>query len=432
MKIFKTHKRWAVGGLAFAVAVFAGGVAAAWFTTTGGGTANAVTGSGSTVSINQLTNTSVLYDSLVNPLPQDMFSEAFAATGTSEFGNEVNLANSGSTLSDVTATLSIWSCGNNDALGQCITTPGATFPVPVTLTIYDAPATVGGALGSQIATATKTFNVPYRPSEDDTNCVGPNLDNPSAANGQPNGEWYNGSTCSINLNSNITFSASDFGSAVVLPGSIVYGISYPTTTTAEQSLNVAVSDDTGDPATTAITAGSDAITGDYLNSSEAVSYCESVTPGSFQYDPDNGTCTGDGNAVDYEVPTGSYDGYPTPGYTGGFDVPAVEFNGYQNSGTFTTLYPGGPSQPLDFSITNTGSNPAYVQSVTVTLTGSNQPGCDLNWFSIVQPSSPNDVTIPVGATVNFQPSGGSVSLVNYPTNQDSCENAVLDFSYTAN
>jgi hypothetical protein len=428
MKLFRNkRRRLVVVGASVALIAGLSGLAAAYFTSTGGGTANAYTGSGSTVSISQLTNSSILYDSEVSPLPQDMYSEAFTATGTSEFGNEINLASSGASLSSVDVTLSDWACetGSNGGSGNCETTPGDTFAVPVTLSIYAAPTTPSTPLAAPIATDTQTFQVPYRPSEDDTHCVGPNLDNPSAGAGDPNGEWYNGTTCSNGLNTNITFNAANFtGSVSSLPGELVYGISYPTTTTPEKALNVAVSDDTND-----VTVGSDAITGDFLNSSEAISYCNSAPAqgtGVFQYDPYTEPCSG-GNAVDNPAPDGTAE---TLNYPTGFWVPAVQFNAVDSGGGFTSLVPGGPSQPIDFSITNTGTSPAYVNTVAVALTGSNNPSCDLNWFTIVQPNT-IDTTIPVGATVDFQPSGSSISLINEPYSQDACESTQLYLSFTS-
>jgi hypothetical protein len=439
MKFFRNHRKLAVSSLALIVAIVAGGAAYAYFTSSGGGSGYAETGTGSTVSISQLTNTSLLYDSLVTPVPQDMFSEAFAATGTSEFGNYINLASSGATLSSVTATLSSWACeSGSPSTNDCTTTagPGDTFPVPVTLSLYAAPATPSTPLGAAIGTDVQTFNVPYRPSEDDANCKGPNLDNPGATEGDANGEWFNGSTCSMSLETNVTFNAADFSLLPSpLPGSLVYGISYPTTSSGESALNVAVSDDTGDAGTTNVTVGSDAITGDFLNSSEPQSYCDNAPAqgvGTFQYDPYTNPCAaGNGNEIDNPAPGGTYEGFPTLDYTTGFWVPAVEFTAYAAGSTYTSLLPGGPAQPVDFTVTNTGTSPAYIQDVTFAITGSNTAGCNLGYYTTVQPTIPAGVTIPVGGSKTFQPSGGSVSMINEPYSQDDCEGAILDLTFTA-
>ena len=80
-----------------------------------------------------------------------------------ELGNEVTLANPGP-LSSVTVSMSSWACGSGTWwVGNCETTPGATFPVPITLKIYSAGQ--GNAPGPQIATETGTFNIPFRPSK---------------------------------------------------------------------------------------------------------------------------------------------------------------------------------------------------------------------------------------------------------------------------
>jgi hypothetical protein len=112
-------------------------------------------------------------------------------------------------------------------------------------------------------------------------------------------------------------------------------------------------------------------------------------------------------------------------------VPAVEFNASANNSI--NLVPGGPGQSVDFTITdNSSTTPAYIQAVTVGITPSSLPnGCNAAWFTIVQPSSPLDVTIPAGGSANYQPSGGSISLINEPVNQDACQGANLGLTFTA-
>jgi len=50
-----------------------------------------------------------------------------------------------------------------------VTTPGATFSQAITLNLYNVGS--GGSVGSQIATKTQTFNIPYRPSTS-ASCTG--------------------------------------------------------------------------------------------------------------------------------------------------------------------------------------------------------------------------------------------------------------------
>ena len=71
---------------------------------------------------------------------------------------------------------------------------------------------------------------------------------------------------------------------------------------------------------------------------------------------------------------------------GNADIPAVEFNVV--GGIAPGLYPGGPSQPIDFAITNPGSSSVYVGHVAIAVTStSNEPNCLDSWYSI-SPNSP--------------------------------------------
>jgi hypothetical protein len=115
----------------------------------------------------------------------------------------------------------------------------------------------------------------------------------------------------------------------------------------------------------------------------------------------------------------------------------VQFNGLA-SGSFVLL-PGGPAEAIDFSITNLGGYAAYVQGVTFAITSitgtasaaDNAACLASGWFTLVQPSIPVGVTIPVSATVDYQPSGGAIALIESGTNQDICENAVLGLTFTS-
>lgn len=153
----------------------------------------------------------VLYNSIPSPLPGNLPSVGFQATQTSEFGNAITLGrpNAPERLKSFTVTMSSWACQTGSATdGTCVSTKGSTFSEPITLNLYNAsPDDLNP--GSLIATQTQTFNIPYRPSA-----------KPSCGNGGFGTQCFHGKTA------NITFK---FGAPnVVLPTSIVYGISYNT------------------------------------------------------------------------------------------------------------------------------------------------------------------------------------------------------------
>ena len=154
---------------------------------------------------------SVVYDSTVSPLPGNQPSEAFQATQTGEFGDLVTLAGSQRELAAVTVTMSSWACQNGSWNGgDCVTSPGATFPMPLTITLYNVGA--NNTPGSVLATETETFNIPYRPSASGS-CTG--------------GRWFDGAQgCFNGFASNVMFNLSSLH--VVLPDSLIWGISYNT------------------------------------------------------------------------------------------------------------------------------------------------------------------------------------------------------------
>ncbi len=161
----------------------------------------------------------VIYNSTVNPQPGNLPSVGAEAYAFKELGDGVSFAGTVRNARTVTVTMSSWGCEAGAWFSaNCVTTPGATFSIPITLNIYNAGSPTPGSL---IATRTQTFTLPYRPSSDNTNC--PNYDTFHP------GRWYQTSsgTCFNGLASNITFDLSSMN--VVLPNSVVYGITYNTT-----------------------------------------------------------------------------------------------------------------------------------------------------------------------------------------------------------
>lgn len=155
----------------------------------------------------------VIYDSTVSPQPGNLPSVGAEAYAFKEIGDNVTFAGTYRRLYQVTVTLSSWGCEDGAwNTSDCVTTPGATFNIPITLKIYNAGDPTPG---SQIATVTETFTVPYRPSADLANCTG--------------GRWYQASTgtCFNGLAHDITFNL--YTSNITVPNSVVYGVEYNTT-----------------------------------------------------------------------------------------------------------------------------------------------------------------------------------------------------------
>jgi hypothetical protein len=158
----------------------------------------------------------VVYDSTVNPKPGNLPSVGAEAYAFKELGDNITFAGTARSPKTVTVTMSSWACQSGSwYAGNCATTPGATYAIPITLNIYNAASPTPGAL---IATKTQTFAIPYRPSADNVNCTGDNA-----------GKWYEPTTgtCFNGLASNITFDLSSMN--ILLPNSVVYGITYDTT-----------------------------------------------------------------------------------------------------------------------------------------------------------------------------------------------------------
>jgi hypothetical protein len=281
-----------------------------------------------------------VYDSTTTPLPPDMpASEGFECCGNSELGNQISFSGTARQLNSVVVTMDSWGCGvtggtpswypPGPTAGLCVTTPGTTFSEPITLNIYNVgPA---NAVGSLIATTTETFNIPFRPSSDPTQCSGANR-----------GLWYDAATntCNYGLAVNETFTFPN----VTLPNAVIYGIAYNTSTQGYHpygtatacftsaagcgydSLNVGLTDADGP------TVGSDPLPGTwYWNNQNPDIYapCTS-TPDVFSLFTDGNNpsdCLSDGTNL-------------TPPYNP-YYIPAVQFNAtvpINESDVYTVFY----------------------------------------------------------------------------------------------
>ncbi|TVT30043.1 hypothetical protein FNH05_29640 [Amycolatopsis rhizosphaerae] len=149
-------------------------------------------------------------------------SLGFEATGTSEFGDEVGLAATGSgTLSSLRVMFASYGCSQSGHWNtrDCVTTPGATFTHPITANVYavdnTGPTPRPGAL---LATTTQTFTISYRPSADPANCAGPDA-----------GMWFNPAVgaCESKIRQLLTFTFP--GTATPLPSQVIWTVAFNTT-----------------------------------------------------------------------------------------------------------------------------------------------------------------------------------------------------------
>jgi hypothetical protein len=128
----------------------------------------------------------VIFNSILSPLPGDVPSDGAEAYNFNEFGDGIVFPSStGGTLKTVTVVLVSFACqqGTWNGPSPCVSGPGATFSWPITMNIYapdttsaptgfpSTPAwTPGASAGTRLATLTKTFRIPYRPSTTATQC----------------------------------------------------------------------------------------------------------------------------------------------------------------------------------------------------------------------------------------------------------------------
>ena len=119
--------------------------------------------------------------------------------------------------------LSSWGCeSGRHTTGDCLTTPGATFQVPITFTIYedDAGTAPGDVLGDD---RRQIVNVQYRPSAS-ANCSG--------------GAWYNAKdhTCYNGFVQTIKMTMS--GVATVDRSKVIWSVAYNTTNSGHTPIGV--------------------------------------------------------------------------------------------------------------------------------------------------------------------------------------------------
>ena len=230
-----------------------------------------------------------IYNNIPSPFPPNVGSQAFQATQTGEFGGQVEFA--GPTLSKTTVTvaMSSWACQEgNWSEATCKTEKGAKFSWPVTLHVYNVGTL--NAVGTQVVSVTRTFSMPFRPS-DSPKCTG--------------GTWYAKGQCYHGKLFKITFPLK----GVALPSKAIISVAFNTSgygttpqgysnpcnsTTAGcpyDSLNIGLTEPANEtsPEPVAPSVGADPAPEDaYHNSLTAGNYCDKGVGGTGTFRLDSG------------------------------------------------------------------------------------------------------------------------------------------------
>jgi hypothetical protein len=100
------------------------------------------------------------------------------------------------------------------------------------------------------------------------------------------------------------------------------------------------------------------------------------------------------------------------------------------------LLPGGEPGAIDLALTNPFGAAMNVSGLGVVVAGTDKPGCGPENFGVLGYSGPTTLTVPPNSTRTLQQLGvprsqwPQVQLLNLPTNQDACKDAVVFLHYS--
>jgi hypothetical protein len=276
-----------------------------------------------------------IYDSTTGSTPSSyIYSVGFDATQTSAIGNEISFGAGSRTLNNVAVTMVSWACQTGAWYNaDCASAAGSTYDVPLTLTLYAAGP--GDTVGASIYTTTQTLAIPYRPSVDNTHCAA----FPDPAGGAVGGDFWDGTYCEAGLAANVTFTVPD----ITVPGTLIYGVSYATTSSGAtpytvggnpctsteagcfyDALNVGLSSDPDNMSTGTNTVANSI----FQQSASGGSYCDGGTGGTGTFRLDSGCWQAQNPNSQPEVPASNPTGMGPVSLTAPVEglVPAVQFN----------------------------------------------------------------------------------------------------------
>ena len=193
----------------------------------------------------------VVYNNIPAKLPGNFASIGLAATSTTEFGGEIELAGTARSQPTITVVMSSWACQTGGwNTEDCVTAkPKKAFKVPLTVNVYNAAELSEGP----VASVTKNVKMSYRPS-DSSKCEG--------------GRWYDeaDATCYHGFAFPVSVKLSKLKK---MPKYAVVSFSYPHASGPATSLNVSVSE----PPEKTLSLGGQPVEEWFANSTWSEMYC---------------------------------------------------------------------------------------------------------------------------------------------------------------
>jgi hypothetical protein len=240
----------------------------------------------------------LIYSNFPTPTPPNVVSQPFEASGSGQFGGTVEFAGLARKGPSVFVEMSSWACQSGSWTGspECITTMGAKFEWPVTLNINQVGP--GNTVGPLIGSITKTFKMPYRPSQNNKRCTGTHA---GAYYVGTVGECFHGKLFKIFFTLSkvtlpakailsVAYNTSDFGTEPQRPKSPACEPNCP-----YDSLNVGLTEPPNELAPTPVapSVGTDPQPADaYHNSAWSGNYCDGGAGGTGTFRLDAGCWTG--------------------------------------------------------------------------------------------------------------------------------------------
>ncbi len=242
----------------------------------------------------------VVYSNLPASTSGNVVSLGYEATSTSQFGGEIELAGTARKAGAVSVGMSSWACQHGTWTGtsECTTERGARFEWPVTISINAVGP--GNTVGALLWSATKTFSMPYRPSQNNVKCTG-----------AAKGAWYDAMLKQC-FHGKYFRLQEMIKPAVTLPAQVIVTVAYNTSDYGAEpqrpkpcdseaqgcpydSLNVGLTNPANEesPEPVAPSVGADPLPADaFLDSTWGGAYCDGGAGGTGAYRLDSGCWTG--------------------------------------------------------------------------------------------------------------------------------------------